>query len=342
MKKSDVKIPTLKESLSARGKRLSKGRIVSVSELTDAYKNKVIPSDIEQRNQTVNKSDIDNLQELTKTKVIEYESGDFESHVNSEHFTNNLIGKKNGTYYRDIIFAIVQIRLPENGAEMDWGEILKHKLIISQKLNRNVGIHVATLDYYINIKKRVFNPKIIDAQEYVDTANRAITDELTRAYNRYFLDGELKRLFTFAKLFKRIFALMLFDIDHFKLYNDINGHLKGDIALIQIVNILHAVCGSNATVCRFGGEEFIVLLPDSTLKDAVEIATYIKNAVYDFRFMNEQQLPGERLSISGGVSVFSDEITDGSELIEHADKALYKAKNNGRNKIEIYYKSFDK
>lgn len=286
----------------------------------------------------VSRDEIDNLKKLLTTKEIEIASGDLAAHVQSDESTKDLIGKKTGTYYHDIIFALVQIRLPEEEAERDWDEILKHKLKISKSLKRNVGIHVATLDYYINIKRRVFNPTIIDANEFADTASRAITDDLTRAYNRHFFDGELKRLFTFAKLFNKSFSLLLFDLDHFKAYNDINGHIKGDIALIQTVNIFHAVCGSNATVSRYGGEEFTVILPNCDLQEAVRTAENVRKAVYDFRFVNEQQLPGERLSISCGVTSFRKDIQRPSEIIEEADIALYRAKRAGRNRIKTFLK----
>ncbi len=307
-----------------------------LAKTSDIFRKKVDLDDFKPPN--VSRYEIDNLKRFTNSKEIEIASGDLASHVEDDESTKNLIGKKSGTYYHDIIFAIAQIRLPEEEASRDWNEILKHKQDVCKKLNRNVGIHVATLDYYINIKRRVFNPKIIDANEYADTASMAITDELTRAYNRYFFDGELKRLFTFAKMFNRTFSLLILDLDYFKAYNDVNGHIKGDIALIQTVNIFHAVCGSNATVCRYGGEEFTILLPDCDLKEAVSTAENIRRAVYDFRYVNEHQLPGKRLSISVGLTSFRKDIKKPSEAIEEADIALYRAKNAGRNRIKTFFK----
>ena len=117
--------------------------------------------------------DIDNLKKLTDMRWIEIASGDVETHIQNDESALDTIGKKPGTYYRDIIFALIQIRLPEEEAQRDWKEILKHKFLISEKLGRNVGIHVATLDYYTNIKRKIISPKIVDAHEYVDTASRA-------------------------------------------------------------------------------------------------------------------------------------------------------------------------
>lgn len=284
----------------------------------------------------LNIEDIDNLKKLTDRRVIEIVSGDIVDHIQDDEFLLDSIGKKPGTYYRDIIFALMQIRLPEEEAKRDWKEILKHKYILSEKLGRNVGIHVATLDYYTNIKKRVTNPKIIDANEYVDTASRAITDDLTKAYNRHFFDDEFRRLFLQARTTGKIFSLIMLDLDHFKIYNDLNGHIQGDIALIEVVRILHAVCSQDDTVSRYGGEEFTVLLPSQPLNLALRTAEHIRQAVFDYRFVNEQTLPQGCLSASLGVTTYREDIVSPQDMIEEADVALYRAKNSGRNRVKAF------
>ena len=283
--------------------------------------------------------DIDNLKKLTDTKWIEIASGDIESHI--EHDENNLntIGKKPGTYYRDIIFALLQIRLPEDEATRDWKEMLKHKFLMSEKLGRNVGIHVAALDYYTNIKRKIINPKIMDAHDYVDTASRSLIDELTKAYNRHFMDEEFKKLFSAFKHSGKGFSLIMLDLDHFKLYNDLNGHIQGDLALIETVRILHAVCSPDDTVARYGGEEFAILLPSQPLNLALKTAENIRSAIYDYRFVNEYQLPNGRLTASLGVTTYRDSLATSVAMIEEADAALYQAKNAGRNQVKAFLTS---
>lgn len=280
--------------------------------------------------------DISNLKKLTDEKFIEIASGDIEEHIQSDEHLLETIGKKPGTYYRDLIFAIIQIRLPEEEAQRDWREILKHKYTMSEKLERNAGIHVATLDYFTNIKKKLVNPKIVDANEYVDTASRAITDKLTKAYNRSFFEYEFRKLFTIARSTGRVFSLIMLDLDYFKMFNDLNGHIQGDIALIETVRILHAVSSQGDTVCRFGGEEFVILLPTQTLSLAMRTAENIRRAIFDYRFTNEQTLPSGRLSASLGVTCYRDDISSFSEMIEEADSALYRAKNGGRNRVKAF------
>jgi diguanylate cyclase (GGDEF)-like protein len=271
------------------------------------------------------KDDIDNL------KIFTDKINDDESALLS-------LGKKPGTFHRDIIFAIIQIRLPEAEAERDWKEILKHKFLTSEKLGRNVGIHVATLDYYTNIKKRIVHPKIMDAREYLDTASRALTDDLTKAYSRQFFDQELSRNFSNATSKGTVFSLIMLDLDHFKIYNDLNGHIKGDLALIETVRVLHAVCSTEDTVARYGGEEFAIILPSQRLDIALRTAENIRSAIYDYRFVNEQMLPIGRLSASLGVTSFRPDMHSPREMVEEADVALYRAKNSGRNTIKAFFK----
>jgi diguanylate cyclase (GGDEF)-like protein len=280
--------------------------------------------------------DIDNLKMLTETHWIEIASGDIESHIEVDESNLDTLGKKPGAYYRDIIFALIQIRLPEEEAKRDWKEMLKHKFIMSQKLGRNVGIHVAALDYYTNIKRKIIRPKIVDVQDYVDTASRAMTDELTKAYNRHFFEEEFRDMFTEAQETSQGFSLIMIDLDYFKKYNDANGHIQGDLALIQTVRILHAVCSADDTVARFGGEEFVVLLPGQLRDAALATAENIREAIYDYRFVNEAPLPLGRLTASLGVTTWRPSIQSTVAMLEEADDAMYHAKHNGRNQVQLF------
>ncbi len=280
--------------------------------------------------------DIRTLQRFTDESSIKKAGGDLAEHVKSEEEVLSSLDQMPDTYYQELIFALIQIRLPEEEAKSDWKKILSHKADMSRKLGRNPGIHVATLDYFTNIKRRLSDPKIMSAREYADTASKALCDNLTKAYNRDYMQQELKRLFLHAKAEGRCFSLLMLDLDHFKTYNDVNGHVKGDIALIQLVKILHAVCSAKDTVARYGGEEFTVLLPDKGLAEAQAVAEGIHEAVFEFRFVNEQCLPNGRLSLSIGISSYRMDIKAPNEVLEEADVALYRAKGSGRNTIKAF------
>ena len=134
----------------------------------------------------------------------------------------------------------------------------------------------------------------------------------------------------------RVFSMIMLDLDHFKIYNDLNGHIQGDIALIETVRILHAVCSQDDTVCRYGGEEFSILLPSQPLNLALKTAENIRQAIFDYRFVNEQTLPHGRLSASLGVTSYREDIKSPQDMIEEADVALYRAKNSGRNRVKAF------
>lgn len=281
----------------------------------------------------VSRVEIDKLKQLTDSAEIKIAGGDLEAHVKDYENDPSRQGKDTGYYYRNLIFALIQIRMAEDDAKRDWEEILRHKYTVSEQLGRNIGIHVAALDYYTNIKRSLNNPKIVEAAEYATTASHALIDELTKAYNRRYFDSELKRLFKFSDAFDKTFSLALIDIDHFKVYNDHNGHVNGDIALIEVVRIFHAMVGNSATVCRYGGEEFAILFPDGGIETAKIIMESIREAVYEYRFVNEHTQPGGRLTISGGIACFGKKCENPKALVEMADSFLYQAKEEGRNRI---------
>ncbi|MFW5959695.1 MAG: GGDEF domain-containing protein [Chitinivibrionales bacterium] len=293
------------------------------------------------RGQYPNINEISNIKRISYENVIEIASGDLETHIKECENNPDILGEGKGFLYNEVIFALVQIKLPEEEAREDWKTILRHKFTVSERLGRNIGIHVAALDYYMNIKKRLLNPTVVNADAYAETASSAIIDELTKSYNRGFLDQELGILFKKARKTGKELSLILLDIDHFKHYNDINGHIKGDIALIQLVSILHGVCRTDTRVARYGGEEFCVILPDVGMKEALKTAENIRLAVNDYKFDREELLPSGKLTVSMGIAKLMDYMEEKIEFLRGADIALYRAKSKGRDRIEIFYREIE-
>ncbi|MFP4520602.1 MAG: diguanylate cyclase [Fibrobacterota bacterium] len=247
--------------------------------------------------------------------------------------------KSGNTFYSDLVFSLSSIKLSEKKARSDWKNILEHKFFMSEKLGRNVGIQVACLDYYTNIKQSMTAPRILDIESYKQTVRQAITDSLTYCYTRKYFNYRLRQIFTQAKNDETgAFSLIMLDVDYFKQYNDTNGHIKGDLALIQISRIMNAVASQKDIICRYGGEEFIIILPESGSEKTFTKAELLREAVYDYRFNGEREIPGKRLTISIGTSIFFPEMEDPEELVSNADKALFYSKENGRNRTTEYSK----
>jgi diguanylate cyclase (GGDEF)-like protein len=160
---------------------------------------------------------------------------------------------------------------------------------------------------------------------YERTKNLSLHDHLTGMPNRRFMEMELGRVFTMAKRYGKPFSVIMLDIDHFKEYNDTYGHPAGDNLLMMAAATLTKEIRTIDFICRYGGEEFLIILPEIELLGAYEAAERIRKAV-------EVNMP---VTISCGVSSFNSSISKKAELIQRADKALYQAKNMGRNRVEI-------
>ncbi|MBU2440116.1 GGDEF domain-containing protein, partial [bacterium] len=145
------------------------------------------------------------------------------------------------------------------------------------------------------------------------------------------LEEEVKR----AQRFKHPLALIMADIDHFKEFNDAYGHLKGNKALQNIADILRSNIREVDIAGRFGGEEFIIILPEANMQEAHKIAERIRIKVEDYNFINKKSHPNEKVTLSLGVTSCSQENITPQGLIYKVDQALYQAKGKGRNRVEV-------
>ncbi|MFC0445986.1 GGDEF domain-containing protein [Pseudidiomarina halophila] len=154
----------------------------------------------------------------------------------------------------------------------------------------------------------------------------AVTDPLTGLCNRSKLDHALSVALTRAQREQRDFAIALLDIDHFKKVNDTYGHQVGDLILIELAQLLRSNVRSTDVAGRWGGEEFLLVLPEHTRQQAVMHAERIRNVIAAFEFH-----AGIRITASFGVASYRAE-DDASSIIRRVDKALYAAKAQGRNR----------
>lgn len=161
-------------------------------------------------------------------------------------------------------------------------------------------------------------------------------DEKTGLFNfRHFklsVNEEIKR----AERYNRHLSLVMIDIDHFKHYNDTNGHPMGDLLLKELSLILKESIRETDMVARFGGEEFILLLPETPRREALKLAESLRLRIKNHVFPMEEKQPNKDLTVSMGVASFpARNVVSSDTLLERADKALYKAKKQGRNRVCI-------
>ncbi len=175
---------------------------------------------------------------------------------------------------------------------------------------------------------------VSNALLYEKTMQLSKTDGLTELKNyrefKEVLDGEVLR----SKRYKRTFSLLMIDVDHFKHYNDTNGHPQGDVLLKKLADILRDNFKETDIVARYGGEEFAVLLLETGEKNqAIAIAERLKNMVDWCKFPKQETQPGGKVTVSIGVSSFPEDGMTAEEVLQAADAALYRAKKEGRNRV---------
>ncbi|KAF5088306.1 MULTISPECIES: diguanylate cyclase [Acetobacterium] len=157
----------------------------------------------------------------------------------------------------------------------------------------------------------------------------SITDKLTQSFNRLKLDETLEHHNKWAQNGSAPFAIIILDIDHFKLVNDTYGHQVGDRVLIELVGLLNETVRHGDVVGRWGGEEFLIILPDTSLMDAARLAERLRQAVANHSFAT-----AGAVTISLGVSAYKND-TAPESIVSRADRALYLAKEKGRNRVEV-------
>jgi diguanylate cyclase (GGDEF)-like protein len=163
----------------------------------------------------------------------------------------------------------------------------------------------------------------------------SVTDHLTGLYNHRFLRNRLEEELNRSTRTGLNLSIVFIDIDFFKIYNDFCGHLAGDAALRKTADILRAFVRDMDIVVRYGGEEFCIVLPDTSKEEAVVVAERIRQEIEKEKFPNEENLPLGRLTASVGIASFPEDGHTFTTLVHSADLALYKAKANGRNRVEL-------
>jgi len=169
---------------------------------------------------------------------------------------------------------------------------------------------------------------------YSQVKDISTRDGLIGCFNRGKLEVDIVADIAAVTLQGKPLSLLMIDIDWFKKFNDFHGHPKGDELLKKIVKVIEGATRPSDKTYRYGGEEFVILLPDVSTEEAMPIANRIRNAVEQEQFEGEKESqPGAKVTVSIGVAGFPSDANDKEGLIEAADSALYKAKQSGRNQV---------
>ena len=199
-------------------------------------------------------------------------------------------------------------------------------------LIKPVNMHILRTRVKALVKKKALLDKLCDRYEMA--VHSAITDKLTGLYNRryfdYFLDLEIKR----SSRQQASLALLMIDVDDFKHINDTLGHLFGDTILNKLGELLKTQIRDTDMAARYGGEEFAVVMSNTGLEEAVQIAERIRQTIQSYSFGDKKFL----MTASIGIALYPSDADSANNLIEKSDDSLYKAKRSGKNRVVAYSK----
>jgi diguanylate cyclase (GGDEF)-like protein len=203
-------------------------------------------------------------------------------------------------------------------------------------------INPLRLQYTVVAMERIFNmrQKLQHTQQELELVNKKLeqlsfADQLTGLANRRQFDLSLNTQFALAKREKNPLSLIMCDIDYFKFYNDSYGHQQGDICLARVAGLIKSQANRPTDLaCRYGGEEFTVILPNTNLEGGLFMAEKIRKSIFDSQIPHKGSKVAEFVSLSLGVSTFTGQFQSGQDLTKSADDALYNAKLSGRNQVK--------
>ena len=198
--------------------------------------------------------------------------------------------------------------------------------------NSSVMNHVLQNGDQVKVGDTIFKYLVgsdVETAYHEEIYRMTIIDGLTGIYNkRYFLEA-LDREMSRSQRYERHLSILMFDIDYFKRVNDNFGHLAGDYVLQTIANLVSSRSRREEIFSRYGGEEFVIVLPETPREGALELAEQLRRKIADYTFIFEsEEIP---VTVSIGVSSMRGEMISSTELVKRADEKLYLAKSEGRN-----------
>ncbi len=242
---------------------------------------------------------------------------------------DNLKQKRGLRFYCDLLYSITHQYFSPETAEELWLKVLQHKTALSSTLGRNVRIAVAALDYLSNITDNMDAATLVDEANIEEIVELSLRDGLTGLLNpTYFyqqIEFEVRRYLRYGTAV----SLVLMDIDDFKAVNDSCGHREGDRILAAMGKTFIRVARDSDICCRYGGEEFAVILPLTDIAEAGIIANRLRTEL-------EEHLPdGRVVTVSIGVASCGEKTRTCKDLVERADAGLYHVKKTGKNRVVV-------
>jgi diguanylate cyclase (GGDEF)-like protein len=236
--------------------------------------------------------------------------------------------------YSLIIHILTHLNLEADIAKKCWENIIEHRKELSKILTRNIGLRTAICDYFCSIDISLKNPKVVEIHIFENKDKASKYDSLTGLYNRSYFDDFLKREIARAERHQLELSILFFDLDNFKKVNDTFGHLAGDLILKNVAKVINKEIRVEDFAARYGGEEMVVILPQTAKIQGLILGERIREAIEDQTHKFKKH--AINITVSGGLATFPSDTKKGDQLLKLADNALYEAKGAGKNNISVY------
>ena len=256
-----------------------------------------------------------------------------------DHFIeelNRLRRKQGPMVCRSIFQTLASVDIPRDTAVEYWEKILARREMLVRTLNRKISLMTAMCDFLDSETTCLSSPRLVDVNTFEQVIRESMFDGLTGLFNRQYFDEIFEHQISQATRYNTDLSVLFLDVDNFKEINDSYGHIVGDTALKQIGNIIRNSKRDSDIAARFGGEEFVLLMPHTESINAYILADRIRREVETAEFIAHGK--PFRLTISGGLASCPMNATDPAELLHMADSATYLAKGSGKNTICLYKK----
>ena len=236
--------------------------------------------------------------------------------------------------YVELLYLLTHMRFEPEEARKHWKAVVRHREELEAAVGYEVDLSVGLVSYFVQVSPKLKNPKVIELKLFEETRASAYRDELTGFHNfRFFQEffrWEVKRCGRSGGEF----SIAMGDLDNFKSYNDRFGHDAGNEALQAVGKALQEAGRGQDVVVRYGGEEFVLIMPETSKEDAWRVADRVCRAVAELELSPSQS--ENRVTMSLGVASYPADAMAPEALIRCADRAMYTAKAKGKNQAQLY------
>ena len=236
--------------------------------------------------------------------------------------------------YVELLYLLTHMRFEAEEAQKHWRAVIRHRQELEDAVGYEMDLSVALVSYFVHVSGKLKNPKVIELKLFEETRASAYKDELTGLHNFRFFQEFLRWEVGRCERSGGEFSIAMGDLDNFKSYNDRFGHDAGNEALQAVGKALQEAGRDQDVVVRYGGEEFVLIMPETSKEDAGRVADRVCRTVAELELSPSDSKNG--VTISVGVASYPADAGASADLVRCADRAMYTAKAKGKNQAQLY------